>query len=92
MRGRRSGQMDGESGALARGAVDGQPAPMAVEDVFDEGKAEAGAALRPALGDVDAIEALGEPRQMFRRDARPVIAHAAPAPRVRRLPRLRTLT
>ena len=76
MRGNGGGQMDGEGGAGAGRAVDGQPAAVAVEDVLDERQTESGSALRAAFGDVDAIEALGQPRQMFGRDARPVIAHA----------------
>ena len=44
---------------------------MAVEDVLDDGEPEPGAALLAARGDVDAVEALGEPRQMLGRDAGP---------------------
>ena len=68
--------MDGESSARAGRAIDGQPAAVAIEDVLDQRQAEAGSALRTALRDIDAVEALGQPRQMLRRDARPVIAHA----------------
>ena len=34
-----------------------------------------GAALRAAVGDIDAVEALGQPRQMLGRDAGTVVAH-----------------
>src|SRR5579862_4438174 len=68
--------MDGKSGARSGRAVDGQPAAVAVENVLDQRQAEAGAALRAAFGDVDAIEALGQPRQMLGRDAGAKITHA----------------
>ncbi len=42
---------------------------MPRHDVFDDGEPEAGAVLGAALSRVDAIEALGQSRQMFRRDA-----------------------
>src|ERR1700722_3361931 len=68
--------MHGEGGAGAGRAVDGQPAAVAIEEVLDQRQAEPGSALGAALGDVDAIEPFRQPRQMFRRDAGPVIAHA----------------
>src|SRR4029453_7992981 len=43
--------------------------------VFDDGEPKARAALLAARRNIDAIEALGEPRQMLRRDAWPVIGH-----------------
>ena len=76
MHGDGGGEVDGESGAGPRLALDRQSAAMAVEDVFDEGQTETGAALGATLGDIDAIETLGQSRQMLRRDAGPVIAHA----------------
>ena len=48
-----------------------QPAAMAVEDVLDDGEAKAGAAARAAFLHVDAVEPLGQPRNMFFGDARP---------------------
>ena len=48
---------------------------MAVEDVLDDGEPEASAALLAARGDVDAVEALSEPRQMLRRDPWSLIDH-----------------
>ena len=45
--------------------LDRQPSGVAVENVLDQGEPEAGAALRAALGHVDPIEALGQPRQML---------------------------
>src|ERR1700683_4094495 len=76
MRGDRGGQVNGESGARAWRAVDRQPAAVPVEDVLDQRQTKPGAALRAAFRNVDPIEALGEPRQGFGRNARPVIAHA----------------
>ena len=59
----------------AEPAFDRQPAAMAGEDVLDDGEAEAGAALGAALAGVDAVEAFGQARQMFGRDAAAVVAH-----------------
>src|SRR5262249_22517431 len=72
------GQMGGEGRAWPQHALDGQPAAMAVENVLDQRQAQAGAALGAALGDVDAIEALGQPRQMLGGDARAAVAHRHP--------------
>src|SRR5215472_16724511 len=66
--------MHGESGPGARRAVDGEAAAMAIENVLDQRQTQPGAALRATFGDIDAIEPFGQPRQMFRRDARAVIA------------------
>ena len=62
---------------------------MAVEDVLDQREPEAGAPLRAALADVDAIEALGQPRQVLGRDAGTIVAHRDAAPRARRRRRRR---
>ncbi len=50
-------------------------AAMPVHDVLDQRETQAGAALRAAFGDIDPVEALGQPRQMLGGDARPVVAH-----------------
>src|SRR6266540_2838939 len=68
-------QVSGEGGALPEHALDGQAAAVAVEDVLDQREPQAGAALRAALADVDAVEALGQPRQMLGRDAGTMVAH-----------------
>ena len=68
--------MHNEGSAGAGRALDGQPAAVPVEDVLDEGKTKPGSTLGAAFRDVDAIEALGEARQMFGGDTRTVIAHA----------------
>src|SRR5580704_17209216 len=76
MRGNRGGQVNCESGTGSEGTVDRQPSAVAVEDMFDQREAEAGAALSAALRDIDAVKPLGQPRQMLGRDAGDVIAHA----------------
>jgi len=48
---------------------------MAVEDVLDDSEPEPGAAFFPARRDVDPVEPLGQPRQMLRRDAGPIVDH-----------------
>ena len=48
---------------------------MAIEDVLDDGEPEPRAALLAARGDVDAVEALGEPRQMLGRNAGSLVDH-----------------
>src|SRR5579883_458129 len=68
--------MDGKCGALAWRAVDRQAAAMPVEDVFDKRKPKPSPTLRPALADIDAIKALGQPGQMLGRDTRTIVAHA----------------
>ena len=67
--------MGNEGRPLPQHALDRQPPAMAIEDVLDQCKTQAGAALRAALGDIDAVEALGQPRQVLRRDAGTMIAH-----------------
>src|SRR5690348_16890123 len=51
--------------ALAGLGADGQQAPVAVDDVLDDGEAETGALLLAARLGVDPIEPLGQPRDMF---------------------------
>ena len=65
---------EGRAGAEARG--DAQIPAVAVHDVLDDGEAEPGAAFLAARGGIDPIEALGEPRQVLRRDPRPVVGDA----------------
>ncbi len=43
---------------------------VAVEDVLDDGEAQAGAAAGAALLDAHPIETLGQPGKVLRRDAR----------------------
>ena len=56
-------------------ALDAHAAAMPVEHMFDQSKTKAGAALGAAVGNVDPVKALGQPRQMFGRNARPVVAN-----------------
>ena len=84
-----SGKRDREPGALPRLAGDVELAPVAVDDVLDDGEAQARSALVAALRHVDPVEPLGQARQVLGRDAGAVILHreatcAAPAPRVAR--------
>ncbi len=46
---------------------------MVADDVLDDGQTEPGAAQRARARRVDAVEALGQPRQMLARDALPVV-------------------
>ena len=48
---------------------DVEPAAVAQHDMLDDGEAEAGAADRAAAARIDAVEALGEARDMVGRDA-----------------------
>ena len=71
----RPGQADGEARARAFGAGDGQPAAVAVDDVLDDGEAEARAQPVARLLALDAVETLGQTRQVLAPDARPLVAH-----------------
>jgi len=64
-----------ESGAGTRRALDVQSAAVPVKHVLDEGQAQAGSALGAAIGDIDPVEPLGQPRQMLGRDTGTVIAY-----------------
>src|SRR5262245_37256793 len=68
-------QVHRERRALPEHALDRQAAAVPAGDVLDQGETEAGAALCPALAHVDAIEALGQPRQVVRGDAGAIVAH-----------------
>src|SRR3974377_67605 len=61
----RQREMRGESRPLSRRTLDGEPAPMSIEDVLDQSKPESGTALRAALCNIDAIEPFRQPRQML---------------------------
>src|SRR5690606_29356702 len=68
-------EIGGEARALPRGAFHGQPAAMAVDDMLDDGEAQAGAGPFAALLAFDAVEPLRQPRQVLAVHARSVIAH-----------------
>src|SRR3712207_5802271 len=72
---RRLRQRDRKPGPLPRLAFDVEVPAVAVDDVFDDGEPQPRSALLATLHDVDAIEALGQARQVLRRDARAVILH-----------------
>src|SRR4051794_5301509 len=48
---------------------------MALDNMLDDGEAEAGSAAAPAPCCIDAIESFGQPRQMFAGNARPMVGH-----------------
>src|SRR5918992_5170598 len=68
-------QIDDKAAALSDLTLDEQMAAVAAQDVLDDGEAEAGAAEVTRARRVDPEEPLGDPRQMFARDAGAVIAH-----------------
>src|SRR5690242_11906163 len=68
-------QVDGEDGALALLALDVERTAMVADDMLDDGEAEPGAAQLARAGGIDAVEALGQPRQVLARDALAVVAH-----------------
>src|SRR5690242_15973062 len=57
-------------------ALDGNAAVHGFHEVFHDRKAEAGSAKLARTAGVDAIEALENPRKMFRRDAGACIGNA----------------
>src|SRR5262245_23949971 len=71
------GELDshGKGRSLTGDALDDEPPTMARKDVLDDGEAEAGSTLVARFCDIDAIEALGQPRQMLGRDSGAIVAH-----------------
>src|SRR6267143_1325294 len=65
----------GEAAACTELAVDVEARLVARDGVLDDGQAEARAAGFARAAAVDAVEALGEPRQMLRRDAGAGVLH-----------------
>ena len=65
------GHEGAEGRALPRLALDGEPSAVAQHDVLDDGEPEPRTADLAADRGIDAVEALRQPRQVFRRDARP---------------------
>src|SRR5437667_9066509 len=68
-------QKHGENRAGAEGAVDVEESAVAVEDVLDDREAEPGPAHFARACGVDAVEPLGQPRQMLTGDAFALITH-----------------
>jgi hypothetical protein len=62
-------QLDAERRPFAHAAFDVHLAAVRLDDVLDDGEAEAGAAFVPRAAFVDAVEALEDARHGFRRDA-----------------------
>src|SRR6516162_4245712 len=73
---RHQAEAHGEHRAGPQAAFDGESAQVTIEDMLDERETQSGAALGAALSDIDAIESLGQTRQMFGRNPRPVVAYA----------------
>src|SRR5688500_14532429 len=59
------GKHDRKPGAMAKLALDGHPPPVAGDDMLDDRQPQPGSPLVAAFGHVDAIEPLGEPRQVL---------------------------
>jgi len=68
-------QEDGEHRAGAEGALDVEKTAMAVEDVLDDREPEPGAAHFARPRGVDAVEPLGQSRQMLAGDALALVTH-----------------
>ncbi len=62
-----------EPGALSGLALDAQLTAMALHDVLDDRQSQTGAAGVPRAAPIDAIEALGQSRQVLARDAGSVV-------------------
>src|SRR5258706_54314 len=60
-----------------------EPPAVAIDDVLDDREAQPGSAHRPRAGGIDAIEPLGQPRQVLapRGDAAEHMAQVGPAGR-----------
>src|SRR5258708_37402109 len=83
--GRRQRHREGR--ALAGRALDVEAAAVAVDHVLDDGEAEAGAAQLARARGVDAVEALGEPRQMVGGNAVALVADGDGHPALASRPR-----
>src|SRR5690606_1568134 len=66
-------QHDGEGRALAGCAADVDAPAVALRHVLDDGQPEAGAAGLARAAAIDAVEALGQARQVLGRDARAAV-------------------
>mgnify|MGYP007039721777 CR=1 FL=1 len=68
-------EMHGKGAALAQLDVNVQLRPVALQGVFDDGQAQAGATGFARAAAVDAVEALGQPRQVVWGNAGATVAH-----------------
>lgn len=67
--------MDGEGGTLAGGAFGEDVGVERLDEVFDDGEAEAGAAEGAVASGVDAVETLEDAGEVFGGDADAGVAH-----------------
>src|SRR5471032_857186 len=67
-------QADGEHRALADLAGDVEPSAVTIDNVLDDGETETGPPHGARSRRVDAIEALGQPRQVLAPDALAMVA------------------
>src|SRR5437868_6031514 len=63
------GQRDGDGGSRANARSNRERPAVPLDDMLDDGEAEPGAAAVAATRGVDAVEALGQARQVLRRDS-----------------------
>src|SRR5687767_12348670 len=70
----------GEGAAPSFAAVDFKASTMAMQRVFDDGEPETRAPGVAGTPRIDAVEALGEPRNVFGGDAGPRVAHGEMTP------------
>src|SRR3977135_4281494 len=68
------GKNHAESRSLAQLRFDAEPAAMARDNMFHDGKTKPRPALGPALAGIDPVKPFGQSRQMFRRDPRAMVA------------------
>src|SRR5262245_22757470 len=71
----RGGQDRRKGRALAELGGNDQLAAMAVENVLDDGKPQAGSTFLAARRDADPVETLGQPGQVLRCNARAVVGY-----------------
>src|SRR5579864_1808909 len=74
-------QPDGDAGAHAERAPDIERAAMALDDVLDDGEAKACASGFAAARSINAVETLGDARQMLPRNPRPMVGDCEEHPR-----------
>ena len=66
-------ETDGKLRPLAEFRLHKQAGAVPGEDMLDDGKPQSGTLLGAAVGDADAIETLGQARNVLRRYARPLV-------------------
>src|SRR5690349_24625800 len=69
------GEMTGECAATALDAVDFQAGPVAMQRMLDDGQSQPRPGGLARAARVDTIKALGQARQMLRRDSGPRVPH-----------------